>query len=121
MRGHGGEHDGSGGLGCLPRERALAPTLRPGQVVVLLDVGLGAHNKSERVREALVEARGCCELLFLLPYPPDLHPIEEAFSKVKGLLRKAEARTREALIEAMVAAISTVTAGDARGFLGHCG
>ncbi len=51
----------------------------------------------------------------------DMNPIEEAFSKIKGLLRKAEAHTREALIEAIGAAISTVTAGDARGFLGHCG
>ena len=50
-----------------------------------------------------------------------MNPIEEAFSKIKGLLRKAEARTREALIEVMGAAGSTVTAGDARGFLGHCG
>ena len=62
-----------------------------------------------------------CQLLFLPPYSLDYNPVEEAFSKVKGLLRKAEARTREALIEAMGAAISTVTAGDARGFLGHCG
>ena len=61
------------------------------------------------------------ELLFLPTYSPDLNPIEEAFSKTKGLLRKAEARTREALIEAMGVAISTVTAGYARGFLGHCG
>ncbi len=50
-----------------------------------------------------------------------MNPIEEAFSKIKGLLRKAEARTRKALIEAMGAAISPVTAGDARSFLGHCG
>jgi transposase len=96
--------------------RVLAPTLRPGQVVVADN--LSAH-KGEEVRES-IEARGC-ELLFLPPYSPDLNPIEEAFSKIKGLLRKAEARTRQALIEAMGVAISTVTAGDARGFLGHCG
>jgi transposase len=40
-------------------------------------------------------------LLFLAPYSPDLNPIEEAFSKIKALLRKAEARTKEALIEAL--------------------
>ena len=79
---------------------------------------LSAH-KGEEVRES-IEAWGC-ELLFLPPYSPVMNPIKEAFSKIKGLLRKAEARTREALIEAMGAAISTVTAGDARGFLGHCG
>ena len=77
---------------------------------------LCAH-KSKKVRE-LVEARGC-ELLYLPPYySPDFNPIEEAFAKIKGLLRKAEARTRQALIEAMSAAI---TATDARGFFGHCG
>ncbi len=97
-------------------ERVLAPFLRPGQVVVMDN--LSAH-KGEEVRE-LIEARGC-ELLFLPPYSPDLNPIEEAFSKVKGLLRKAQARTREALIGAMGAAISAVTAWDARGFFEHCG
>ena len=59
---------------------------------------LSAH-KGERVRE-LIEHKGC-ELLYLPPYSPDSNPIEEAFSKVKGILRKAEARTREALVEAM--------------------
>jgi len=98
-------------------ERVLAPTLRPGQVVVVMD-NLSAH-KGEAVRE-LVEARGC-ELLFLPPYSPDYNPIEEAFSKIKVLLRKAEARTREALIEAMGKAISAVTPQDVRGFFEHCG
>jgi transposase len=97
-------------------ERALAPFLRPGQVVVMDN--LSAH-KGEEVREH-IEARSC-ELLFLPPYSPDLNPIEEAFSKIKGLLRKVEARTREALIEAMGAAISAVTAREARGFFEHCG
>ncbi len=68
----------------------------------------------------LIEERGC-ELLFLPPYSPDLNPIEQAFSKLKGLLRRAEARTREALIEAMGRALGAVTATDASGFFGHCG
>ena len=55
------------------------------------------------------------------PYSPDLNPIEQAFSKVKGLLRRAEARTREALVEAMGQALSAVTTQDASGFLRHCG
>jgi transposase len=97
-------------------ERVLAPTLRRDQVVVMDN--LSAH-KGERVRE-LIEERGC-ELLYLPPYSPDLNPIEEAFSKVKRILRKAESRTREALVEAIGAAISTVTAKDARGFFEHCG
>lgn len=55
------------------------------------------------------------------PYSPDLNPIEEAFSKIKGILGKAEARTREVLIEAMGHAISSVTEEDAWGFFEHCG
>ena len=94
----------------------LAPTLSPGQVVVL--DGLGAH-RTHRVRE-LVEARGA-DLLFLPPYSPDLNPIEEAFSKVKGIVRKAGARTRGALDEAVGAALSTVTPEDAAGWFRHCG
>jgi transposase len=60
-------------------------------------------------------------LLYLPPYSPDLNPIEEAFSKIKGVLRKAEARTREVLIEAMGPAISSVAEEDARAFFEHCG
>jgi transposase len=97
-------------------EEALAPSLPSGQVVVM--DSLGAH-KGGRVRE-LVEGRGC-ELLYLPTYSPDLDPIEQAFSKLKGLLRGAEARSRAALIEAMGRALGTVTATDARGFFRHCG
>ena len=97
-------------------EQLLAPSLSAGQVVVVDN--LGAH-KGERVRE-LVERRGC-SLLFLPPYSPDFSPIEEAFSKVKALLRKAAARTREALVEAISIALSAVTSEDAMGFFGHCG
>ena len=97
-------------------ERVLAPKLRSGQVVVMDN--LTAH-KGERVRE-LIEGREC-ELLYLPPYSPDFNPIEEAFAKIKGVLGKAEARTREALVEAMGTAISAVSAHDARGFFEHCG
>ena len=73
--------------------RVLAPVLRPGQIVVMDN--LSAH-KGGRVKE-IIEA-AACELIYLPPYSPDFNPIEQAFSKVKGLLRKAEARTWEALI-----------------------
>ncbi len=73
-------------------ERVLAPGLSPGQVVVMDN--LSAH-KGGRVREILGEAG--CEPLYLPPYSPDLDPIEQAFSKVKGLLRRAESRTGEGL------------------------
>jgi transposase len=60
-------------------------------------------------------------LVFLPPYSPDFNPIEEAFAKIKCLLRKAEARTRAALIEVMGQALSAVTVADSRGFFAHCG
>jgi transposase len=97
-------------------QRVLAPTLPKGQVVVMDN--LSAH-KGDRVKE-LIEERGC-ELLYLPPYSPDFNPIEEAFSKIKQLVRKAEARTREALVEAIGRGISMVTTEDARGFFSHCG
>jgi transposase len=97
-------------------EKVLAPSLRRGQIVVVDN--LGAH-KGARVRE-LLEERGC-QLLYLPPYSPDFNPIEEAFSKLKGALRKAQARTREALIEALGAAISAVTPREAWGFFEHGG
>jgi transposase len=98
-------------------ERILAPTLRQGQVVVMDN--LSAHNKGGRVKR-IVESRGC-ELLYLPPYSPDLNPIEEAFSKVKGILRKAQARSREALVEAMGSALSAVSSRDAKGYFEHRG
>jgi transposase len=79
---------------------------------------LSAH-KGERVRE-LIEERGW-ELIYLPSYSPDFNPIEEAFSKIKGLVRKAEARSREALVEAIGWALSAVTSMDARAFFEHCG
>jgi transposase len=97
-------------------EHVLAPTLKPGQMVVMDN--LSAH-KGGRVKE-IIEGRGC-ELVYLPPYSPDFNPIEQAFSKVKGILRRAEARTRQALIEAMGWALYAVSARDARGFFSHCG
>ena len=97
-------------------EGFLAPSLSSGQIV-LLD-NLGAH-KTERVRE-LVEARGA-QVWFLPAYSPDLNPIEEAFSKVKALLKKAAARTKEALVEAMAEALAAVTPEDAHGWFAHSG
>ena len=97
-------------------EQILAPELRAGQVVAMDN--LSAH-KSGRVRES-IEARGC-KLVYLPPYSPDLNPVEKAFAKVKGLLRKAGTRTRQALLEAMGGALDAVTARDARGFFRSCG
>ena len=96
-------------------EQVLAPTLGGGQVVVMDN--LTAH-KGDRVRE-LIEERGA-ELVYLPSYSPDFNPIEEAFSKIKGILRRAEVRTREAMVEAFGLEISSVTE-EARAFFEHCG
>jgi transposase len=97
-------------------EHFLAPTLEKGQVVVL--DGLGAH-RPKKIRE-LIEARGA-DLVFLPSYSPDLNPIEEAFSKVKALVRKEGARVREALVEAIAQAFAAVTIEDAAGWFAHAG
>ena len=97
-------------------EKVLAPTLRAGQIVVMDN--LSAH-KPKRIRE-LIEEQGC-ELLYLPAYSPDFNPIEEAFSKIKRFLRKVGARTKEALVEALGAALSAVSPEEVRGYLEHAG
>ena len=97
-------------------EHFLAPSLSKGQVV-LLD-GLGAH-RPQKIRE-LIEARGA-DVVFLPSYSPDLNPIEEAFSKIKALVRKESARVREALVEAIGRALAAVTPEDAAGWFAHAG
>lgn len=97
-------------------EKVLVPSLEPGQIVVMDN--LGAH-RPKRIRQ-LIEATGC-ELLYLPSYSPDLNPIEEAFSKIKHILRKIAARTKETLIEAIGRALAAVSAHDVRGFFVHCG
>jgi transposase len=97
-------------------EHVLAPTLEAGQVVILDN--LSAH-KPARVRE-LIEERGC-ELIYLSAYSPDFNPIEEAFAKIKGMLRKAGARTKDALVDVLGEAISAISAQDARGYFEHAG
>lgn len=97
-------------------EHILAPRLRPGQIVVLDNL---RQHQSARTRE-LIEARGA-ELWFLPSYSPDLNPIEEAFSKVKTLLRSAAARAHEALVGAIWAALAAISPADARGYFAHGG
>jgi transposase len=94
----------------------LAPTLRPGDIVVMDNL---QQHLGDRTRE-LIEARGA-ELWLLPAYSPDLNPIEEAFSKVKALLRAAAARTDEALAAAIWAALRAITPADAAGYFTHCG
>jgi transposase len=101
---------------ALYAERLLAPTLRPGQIVVLDN--LRAHKCADA--RTAVEAAGA-RLLFLPVYSPDFNPIELAFAKVKERLRAAAERTPDRLVAATARAIDAVTAADARGFYAHCG
>ena len=88
----------------------LAPTLRPGQVVVLDNL---AGHKGATVRG--------CTLLFLPAYAPDFSPIAQAFGKLKEALRRAGARTKAALELAIAAALAAITTADARGWFAACG
>jgi transposase len=97
-------------------ERCLAPTLRPGDVVVLDN--LACHKSAEAAR--LIAAAGA-ELRFLPPYSPDLNPIERMFSKLKAWLRSAGARTIDGLIEAMGDALRAVRQADVLGWFRHSG
>ncbi len=95
------------------------PTLRPGQVVVMGVLDNLSVHKAASIRQALT-ARGC-ELLFLPPYSPDFTPSEQAFSKLKALLRRLGARTTEALWEAVRAALNAITPADTRAWFAHVG
>ena len=94
----------------------LAPTLKPGAMVIVDN--LSAH-KDSKAREA-IEAAGA-EIVFLPPYSPDFNPIEKMWSKVKEKLRSIGARTYDSLLTAIAAALNTVTNCDARGWFSSCG
>jgi transposase len=97
-------------------EQVLAPTLAPGDVVVLDNL---KPHYVRGVQEAVEERQA--RLLYLPPYSPDLSPIEPCWSKVKELLRGVGARTREALDRAVEAARARVTPADAQGWFHACG
>ena len=97
-------------------EHFLLPTLERGQIVVMDNLQV---HKSGRVK-GLIEGVGA-EILFLPPYSPDFSPIEEAFSKMKGILRRLGARTRETLLQATGEALDAVSRRDAAGWFRHCG
>jgi transposase len=94
----------------------LAPTLQSGQIVILDNLSV---HKSAAIRKA-IEDRGC-QLVFLPTYSPDLTPIEQAFSKLKAILRRLAARTREALFDALATALEAITPEDAHGWFRHAG
>ena len=97
-------------------ETQLAPTLRPGDVVILDNV---AFHKSQRA-EDIVNERGAW-FLFLPPYSPDLNPIELAYSKLKTLLRKHAARTFDAVCSAIGQICDLYTTNECRNFFAAAG
>jgi transposase len=94
----------------------LVPTLTAGQIVIMDNLSV---HKDRRVAPLIAGAG--CRLVYLPAYSPDMAPIEQAFSKLKTFLRRAEARTRERLEAAITAALGTVTAVDAAGWFTSCG
>ena len=109
--------DGATNAACFEAylSECLAPTLRPGDVVVVDN--LACHKTAEVAR--LIKSAGA-EVRCLPAYSPDLNPIEQLFSKLKGLLRSA-ARTVDAVIEAMGDALRAVRPSDILGWFGHSG
>ena len=97
-------------------QQVLVPTLARGDIVIMDN--LGSH-KSAAVREA-IETAGA-ELRFLPPYSPDLNPIENAFSKLKAILRKAAARTRDTLWDAVAPAIDTFSPKECANYFAAAG
>ncbi len=110
--------DGATDTACFEAyvERCLVPTLRPGAIVILDN--LSCHKTAEV--ERLVGSAGA-EMRYLPAYSPDLNPIEKLFSKLKEALRSAAARTVDALIEAMGAALRSIEPDDILGWFNHCG
>ena len=96
-------------------EQFLAPELAPGDVVVLDN--LAAH-KVDGVRQALAAA--AASVLYLPPYSPDLNPIEQLFAKLKALLRKAAARTKDELWSTIGRLLATAPPTECARYLHHC-
>lgn len=97
-------------------EQVLAPTLGPGDIVVMDNL---ASHKVAGIKEA-VEARGAV-LRYLPPYSPDLNPIEQAIAKFKSHLRKEAARTFETLIEAIARTLNKFTPQECKNFITNAG
>jgi transposase len=97
-------------------EKVLIPELRPGDVVAMDNL---SSHKGPRVRD-LIEAAGAT-LLYLPPYSPDFNPIENAFAKLKALLRKAAERTLDGLWRAIGSIIDTFTPAECRNYFAAAG
>ena len=111
-----GAVDGAVFTAYLDQVLGLGPTLRPGDVMVLDNLPVHKVVGLEQV----VKKYGAW-LLYLPPYPPDFNPIKLAFSKLKTWLRKAQARTRDVLEEAIRTAAEWISEHDAKNWFDHCG
>lgn len=106
----------NGELFLLYVKQVLVPTLKPGDIVVIDN--LGSH-KGQAIQQAIAEAGA--QLVFLPPYSPDLNPIEQVFSKLKHMLRKANARTEEVVLAAIAHVLSTFTSAECSNYFRHAG
>jgi putative transposase len=97
-------------------EEVLVPTLRPGDIVIMDN--LGSH-KSDAVRKAIRKAGA--KLIFLPKYSPDLNPIEQLFAKLKHYLRKAQERSADAVCSAIGTILDTITQQECKNYLAHAG
>jgi transposase len=95
---------------------ALVPSLNAGDVVVMDNL---ASHYADGVQEAVVA--GGASILFLPPYSPELNPIEHTWSKLKALLRRAEARTLRILAAALDASRAEISRSDLHGWFSNCG
>ena len=97
-------------------EQVLLPALRPGDIAIMDNL---SSHKGPAVRR-MIEAAGA-ELLYLPPYSPDLNPIENAFAKLKALLRKAAARTVSSLWDVIATLLSSFAPAECRNYFAHAG
>jgi transposase len=95
---------------------ALVPNLHPGDIVVMDNL---SSHKQPRVK-ALIEAKEC-SVLFTPPYSPEFNPIEEAWAKLKDILRRMNTATREAFDSALDEALTAITSSDLLGWFEHAG
>jgi transposase len=97
-------------------EKILLPTLKPGSVIVMDNLSI---HKSHQTRRLIEEAG--CSLFFLPTYSPDFNPIEQAWSKLKTFLRQQQARSRQALDQAISHGLHLISQHDVRAWFRHCG